>query len=71
MVDFFRGGSNYSLEFSPSPEMDDKVKLVVHGRRGYFLVVKKNQKKFCLPSGGVRRNEDFMDVAHKLLNKVV
>jgi len=50
--------------------MEDKVKLVVHGRRGYFLVVRKNQKKFCLPSGGVRRNEDFMDVAHKLLNKV-
>ncbi len=42
---------------------------MVHGSKGYFLV-KKNQKYFSLPSGGVRRNEDFKDVAFKILNKV-
>lgn len=49
--------------------MEDRVKLVVHGSKGYFLV-KKNQKSFSLPSCGVRRNEDFKDVAFKILNKV-
>ena len=49
--------------------MEDRVKVVIHGPRGYFLV-RKGHKNFSLLSCGVRRNDDFKAVARKIINKV-
>lgn len=49
--------------------MEDLVRLVVHGKRG-FLLVETGNKNLRLPSSSLNKEDDFSTAASRLLDKV-